>query len=87
MQKKPCNMERDEWAAALSKRLIDRMGKDVFTEAELTKDFWTDFTIACHEFFEDEEGCINHYEMLGSCTKQWLLCVNKSEFIYDPNKE
>ena len=63
------------------------MGKDAFTEAELTKNFWTDFTIACHEFFEDEERCVNNYEMYSSYTRQWLMCTDKANFRYNSVKE
>lgn len=85
--KKPYEMSASEWSNALSQRLIERFGKDTFTKEELTKDFWVDFNINCHEFFESEDGSINQYEMLGSRIAQWLLCPDKNKFVYNPDLE
>lgn len=63
----------EEWKAALSKRLIEVFGKDTFTEAELTKDFYVDFNIKCNEFFRTEDGGVDMDLFWSEGLKKWLL--------------
>lgn len=81
--KKPCEMNAGEWSEALSRRLTEVFGKDTFAKEELTKDFWVDFTVSCHEFFENEDGLIDHYGMLGEETARWLTEQDKSRLCTD----
>lgn len=62
-----------EWKAALSKKLIEAFGKDTFTEADLTKDFYFDFNIKYNEFFRTEDGGINMDMFWSNELKKWLL--------------
>lgn len=62
-----------EWKAALSEKLIKVFGKDTFTEAELTKDFYVDFRIKCGEFFMTEDGSVDMDLFWSDGLKKWLM--------------
>ncbi len=57
----------------LAKKLKVLFGKDTFTEAELTKEFYTKLRIQCNEFFNDSDGVFSKDLFISESFRDWLL--------------
>lgn len=63
----------EEYFANFSKRLIEVFGKDTFTEDELTKEFYVDLSIKCHDFFQTDDGYVDLDWFWSDAIKKFLI--------------
>lgn len=66
-------MTNAEWKAALARRLTEIFGKNVFTEAELTKEFYVELRVGCSEFFQTENDAFDQDLFWSEGLRNWLL--------------
>ena len=67
------DQERALWWSRFSEKVTEIFGKNTFTEAELTEEFYTILYIGCGDFFRTENGCINLDWFWHEELREWLL--------------
>lgn len=65
-------MSNEEWKKALSEKLVEIFGKNVFLEEDLTQEFYTEFRIQCSDFFKTEDGAFDQDLFWSEALKNWL---------------
>ena len=66
-------MTSEEWKAALARRLTEIFGKNIFTENELTKEFYVELRVGCSEFFQTENNTFDQDLFWSEGLRNWLL--------------
>lgn len=75
-------MSNEGWKRAFSEKLAEVFGKNVFSEEEMTKDFYTELRIKCSDFFKTEDGAFDQ-DLFGSDDLRNWLMADKASIVTD----